>query len=155
MADVGVRFGKGLQLTNVLKDMARDLQRGRCYLPENLLEAVGLVPADLLKKDHLDRLKPVLRRLITVTLEHLDQGWMYTMAIPRREVRLRLACMWPVLFAGRTLQRVAVSPDLLDPGVIVKMPKREVYRIMSLTALTAACGYVGTAYWGRIRKQII
>src|SRR5207244_3955331 len=32
MATVGVRFGKGLQLTNVLRDLASDLRRGRCYI---------------------------------------------------------------------------------------------------------------------------
>ncbi|MGZ8381345.1 MAG: squalene/phytoene synthase family protein, partial [Nitrospira sp.] len=34
MSDVGVRFGKGLQLTNIVKDIAHDLQKGRCYIPE-------------------------------------------------------------------------------------------------------------------------
>jgi farnesyl-diphosphate farnesyltransferase len=152
MATVGVRFGKGLQLTNIVKDVARDLQRGRCYIPEMLLQEAGLTPSDLLKQDNSDRLKPILLKLIGVAREHLDQGWMYTMAIPRRELRLRLACMWPILFAGQTLRRVAESAVLLDPSVNVKMPKGQVYRIMALTTLTGGCGYVGSAYWGRLRK---
>jgi len=153
MAKVGVRFGKGLQLTNVLKDMARDLQRGRCYLPEILVRDAGLEPRDLLRKESLPRLRPVLTQLVAVALEHLDQGWLYAMAIPRREVRLRLACMWPILFAGGTLRLVSTSPELLNPSVTLKISKGQVYRIMALTTLTGACGYVGTAYWGRLRKQ--
>lgn len=153
MAKVGVRFGKGLQLTNVLKDMARDLQRGRCYLPEILVRDAGLEPKDLLRKESLPRLRPVLTKLVAVALEHLDQGWLYTMAIPRREVRLRLACMWPILFAGGTLRLVSTSPELLNPSVTLKISKGQVYRIMALTTLTAGCGYVATAYWGRLRKQ--
>jgi farnesyl-diphosphate farnesyltransferase len=153
MAKVGVRFGKGLQLTNVLKDMARDLQRGRCYLPEVLVRDAGLEPKDLLRKESLPRLRPVLTKLVAVALEHLDQGWLYAMAIPRREVRLRLACMWPILFAGGTLRLVSTSPELLNPSVTLKISKGQVYRIMALTTLTAACGYVATAYWGRLRKQ--
>ena len=153
MAKVGVRFGKGLQLTNVLKDMARDLQRGRCYLPEVLVRDAGLEPKDLLRKESLPRLRPVLTKLVAVALEHLDQGWLYTMAIPRQEVRLRLACMWPILFAGGTLRLVSTSPELLNPSVTLKISKGQVYRIMALTTLTAACGYVATAYWGRLRKQ--
>jgi farnesyl-diphosphate farnesyltransferase len=85
---------------------------------------------------------------------HLDQEWLYTMAIPRRELRLRLACMWPILFAGETLRLVSGSAALLDPSVNVKMSKRRVYGIMALTTMTGACGYVGTAYWGRLRKQL-
>jgi farnesyl-diphosphate farnesyltransferase len=154
MSKVGVRFGKGLQLTNILKDIARDLQRGRCYIPETLLHEAGLTPSDLLKQGSNDRLRPILRKLIRVAREHLDQGWMYTLAIPRRELRLRLACMWPILFAGQTLRRVADSAVLLDPSINIKMPKGQVYRIMALTALTGGCGYVGSAYWGRLRKRI-
>jgi farnesyl-diphosphate farnesyltransferase len=89
-----------------------------------------------------------------VAREHLDQGWLYTLAIPRRELRLRLACMWPILFAGQTLRRVAESPHLLDASINIKMPKGQVYRIMALTTLTVGCGYVGSAYWGRTRKRL-
>src|SRR3989442_352421 len=42
MASVGIRFGKGLQLTNVLRDLASDLRRGRCYIPIAVLEPAGL-----------------------------------------------------------------------------------------------------------------
>ena len=154
MARVGVRFGKGLQLTNILKDVARDLQRGRCYIPVTLLREAGLTSSDLLKKDNRTRVQLVLHKLIAVARDHLDQGWMYTLAIPRRELRLRLACMWPILFAGQTLRRVADSIDLLDPSINVKIPKGQVYRIMALTTLTGGCGYVGSAYWGRVRKRL-
>src|ERR1019366_1978813 len=33
MEELGVRFGKGLQLVNVLRDIPKDLRIGRCYLP--------------------------------------------------------------------------------------------------------------------------
>jgi farnesyl-diphosphate farnesyltransferase len=46
------------------------------------------------------------------------------------------------------------SPDLLNPAVKVKIPRSKVYQIMALTTFTGACGYVGTAYWGRLRKQL-
>jgi farnesyl-diphosphate farnesyltransferase len=154
MSAVGVRFGKGLQLTNILKDLARDLQRGRCYIPEELLRDAGLNPKDLLSANNLPLLRPVLRRLIRIAVDHLDQGWTYTLAIPRQEIRQRLACMWPILFAGETLKRVADSNELLDPTVNVKAPRGVVYRIVALTTFSGACGSIGTAYWGRLRKQI-
>ena len=155
MVKVGVRFGKGLQLTNVLKDIARDLQRGRCYLPEEFLREVNVKASDLLRKESLTAVRPVISRLTGIALEHLDQGWLYTLAIPRREFRLRLACMWPILFAGETLRRVSVSSDLLDPTVNVKMTRGQVYRLMALTTATGACGYLWTARWGRLRKSVV
>lgn len=154
MAAIGVRFGKGLQLTNILKDIARDLQRGRCYIPESLLRETGLAPADLLKPDSLPAFRPVVVKLLRTALEHLDQGWLYTMAIPRQEIRLRLSCMWPILFAGGTLREVARSADLLNPAVNVKISKREVYGLIALTTLTFGCNSVSTALWGHLRKQV-
>jgi len=155
MAQIGVRFGKGLQLTNVVKDIAHDLQSGRCYVPELLLSEAGLKPLDLLHQQNLSRFRPVLSKLVRIAVEHLDQGWLYTMAIPRYETRLRLSCMWPILSAGESLRLVLSSPNLLDPAVKVKIPRSKVYQIMALTILTGACGYTGTAYWGRLRKQLI
>lgn len=155
MSEVGIRFGKGLQLTNIVKDVSHDLRKGRCYIPAAMLADEGLQPEDLLNREHLPRFRPVLSRLVRLAAEHLDQGWLYTMAIPRYETRLRLSCMWPILSAGESLKLVMNSPDLLNPAVKVKIPRSRVYRILALTTLTGACGYVGTAYWGRLRKQLI
>ena len=154
MSEVGVRFGKGLQLTNIVKDIAHDLQKGRCYIPETMLNDAGLKPQDLLDRNNLPRFRPVLIKLVRLAVEHLDQGWLYTMAIPRYETRLRLACMWPILSAGESLKLVMNSPDLLNPSVRVKIPRSKVYQIMAMTTGTVACGYAGTAYWGHLRKQI-
>jgi len=154
MASVGIRFGKGLQLTNVLRDLATDLRRGRCYIPTTLLEPAGLKPADLLDPATLPKFRPVLTKILHAALEHLDQGWLYTMAIPRREVRLRLACAWPILFAVKTLQRVNASPSLLDPEVTLKMTRAEVYEVMALTAGTLGCARALTAYYGHLRKRV-
>jgi farnesyl-diphosphate farnesyltransferase len=155
MSEVGVRFGKGLQLTNIVKDVAHDLQKGRCYIPESMLADVGLKPRDLLDQGNLSRFRPVLGKLALMAVEHLDQGWLYTMAIPRNETRLRLSCMWPILSAGESLRLVMSSPELLNPAVKVKIARSKVYQIMALTTFTGACGYVGAAYWGRLRKQIV
>jgi farnesyl-diphosphate farnesyltransferase len=155
MSDVGVRFGKGLQLTNIVKDIAHDLQKGRCYIPETMLSEAGLKPRDLSNQGNLSRFQPVLSKLVRLAVEHLDQGWLYTMSVPRYETRLRLSCMWPILSAGESLRLVMNSPDLLNPAVKVKISRSKVYQIIALTTGTGACGYVGTAYWGRLRKQIV
>ena len=64
MSEVGVRFGKGLQFTNIVKDIAHDLQQGRCYVPEPMLAEAGLKPPDLLDQQNLHRFRPVLSRLV-------------------------------------------------------------------------------------------
>src|SRR5205814_5398409 len=42
MRATGVRFGKALQMTNVLRDVPADLAHGRCYLPARELATLGL-----------------------------------------------------------------------------------------------------------------
>ncbi|WP_447971173.1 phytoene/squalene synthase family protein [Nitrospira sp. M1] len=155
MVPTGIRYGKGLQLVNILKDVAQDLRLGRCYIPQNLLDEAHLQPEDLFDERNAQRFRPILRELIARALDHLDQGWSYTMAIPRLEVRLRLACMWPLLIGLRTLQQLSMSPHILDPATSVKVSRGEVYRIMATTTLSGGCGAVGTAYWGYLRKRVV
>jgi farnesyl-diphosphate farnesyltransferase len=133
----GIRFGQGLQMTNVLRDMAQDFRIGRCYLPRQDLEALGLTPDDLLHPGTIERLRPLLRELLALTLAHYAEGWAYTLAIPPQEVRMRLACAWPLFIGLGTLERVQRACDPLDPRVIVKIPRRSVYTILLRSAITA------------------
>jgi farnesyl-diphosphate farnesyltransferase len=137
MKRCGVRFGKGLQMTNVLRDLQKDLRIGRCYLPQQELQALGLQPADLLNPTAVVKVKPLLHSLLALTLDHYQEGWAYTLAIPRREIRMRLACVWPLFIGLETLALLARSPNLLDPGVVIKIPRGAVYGMMvrSLTMI--------------------
>ena len=126
----GARFGQGLQLVNVLRDLPRDLRLGRCYLPRVELARLGLAPGDLLAPAAGPRARPLLDALIRDALESLDAGRRYALAVPRREARLRLACLWPLLIGLGTLARIRLADDLLDPAVTVKVPRAELRRIL-------------------------
>lgn len=126
----GVRFGQALQMTNVLRDLAQDLRIGRCYLPRQDLASLGLAPGDLLHPAALARLRPLLDDLMAGTLDDYTAAWTYTRAIPRTEIRLRLACAWPLFIGLQTLQRLRRAEDLLDPAVTTKIPRATVYRIL-------------------------
>jgi farnesyl-diphosphate farnesyltransferase len=130
-----VRFGKGLQLTNILRDLGRDLRLGRCYVPLEDLSPHGLRPEALLDPATIVKVRPVLQDLLALTLDHYRLGWAYTLAIPRREVRMRLACAWPLCIGVRTLDLVAKADNLLDPSITVKVPRRAVYSILLASGL--------------------
>ena len=100
------------------------LRMGRCYIPEPLLQEVGLRPKDLLQKQNYSTFRPILRRLVFMARDHLDQGWQYTMSIPRMEFRLRLACMWPILIGMRTLHLLTESSNLLDSTTSLKVSRQ-------------------------------
>lgn len=132
----GVRFGKALQLTNVLRDVPSDLRHGRCYLPARELAALGLEPKDLLEPTGALRARAVLDRLLAVALGHYDEAWRYTLAIPRPEWRMRLACAWPLLIGLATLGAIAAHPNPLAAEQTIKIPRAAVRRILARSALT-------------------
>lgn len=154
MRAIGVRFGLALQMTNILRDVPRDLQMGRCYLPQAEIERVGLRVDDL--QDPLDsrRARPLLNWGIGRTLDHYEAAEQYIFALPRRNLRLRLAALWPVLIGLGTLARLAQGNDWLDPAVRVRVPRRTVYGII---ALSVVCGRSNalTSFWiRRIRRRV-
>ncbi|MCI0547135.1 MAG: squalene/phytoene synthase family protein [Candidatus Rokubacteria bacterium] len=136
MSALGVRFGQGLQLTNVLRDVPRDLRQGRSYLPRQELCALGLSPADLLEPDASAAARPLLLDLLGLARSHYEAGWAYTVAIPRAEWRMRLSCAWPLLIGLRTLDRLARAERWLDPDAVVKVPRGEVYGLMASSLVT-------------------
>ena len=130
----GVCFGKGLQLVNILRDLPRDLRAGRCYLPLEQLARAQLTPADLLNPAVAPRLRPVYDELLDLAESHLGAGWEYTNALPRSQVRVRLACAWPVLLGMKTLACLR-RENPLDPAQRVKVSRVEVRSIITGTVL--------------------
>jgi farnesyl-diphosphate farnesyltransferase len=135
MSTDGIRFGQALQLTNVLRDVPRDVGHGRCYLPARDLAALGLGPHDLLEPDGRRRARPILDQLIARALAHYDAAWRYTLAIPRAEWRMRLACVWPLGIGLSTLAALSAHDDPLGAEPPVKIPRAEVQRILVRSAV--------------------
>jgi len=127
----GVRFGKALQMVNVLRDCGKDLRLGRCYLPKEVLDRHGLQPRDLLLPANSRRAQPMLFELVRVALDHFLEAGAYTLAIPRTAVRLRLACLWPILIGLETLQLLVDNDAWLDPDKVSKVARGKVYRIIA------------------------
>jgi farnesyl-diphosphate farnesyltransferase len=146
----GVRFGQGLQLVNVLRDLPRDLRGGRCYLPRTELAPLGLGPADLLDPGALPRVRPLLARLAAQVRADLEDGRTYTLVLPRREWRLRLACAWPWLLGLATLARLERADALLDPAVTVKVPRAELRRLLVGSTARVASNRALAAYARRL-----
>ena len=154
MSGLGVRFGKALQLTNVLRDVPKDLRLGRCYLPEDQLISLGLVPTDLLDPQAATKARPVLVDGIQRALDHFAAAEEYVLAIPRRSVRLRLAVLWPVLIGLATLANLARNQDWLDPDRPAKVSRRWVYRMMALSWSGASWNGFLRAWIRDLRRRV-
>ncbi len=134
----GVRFGQGLQLVNILRDLPGDLRQGRCYLPALELSQAGLAPADLLKPENEPRLRPIYNAWLARAEAHLAAGWEYTNALPFGQARVRLACAWPILIGMKTLARLRAG-NVLDPHQRIKISHTEVRRVMVCSLICYAC----------------
>lgn len=141
---LSVRFGKGLQLVNILRDLPVDLRKGRCYLPEDKLRSAGLDPADLLKPENEPRLRPLYESYLAAARAHLEAGWEYTNLVPGSP-RVRLACAWPILIGVRTLTLLR-NGNVLDPTRRIKVSRAEVKHII----LRSVAGLVVPPLWRRL-----
>ena len=151
----GTRYGQGLQMTNVLRDLAHDLRIGRCFLPREDLATLDLTPDQLLDPRAIARLRPLLRELLTATLGHLSEGWSYILAIPRSETRIRLACAWPLFIGLRTLHRIWEAGNLLDPVVRVRVSRAAVYAILARSSVLAWSDHALDRYYRALRGRVL
>ncbi|MDR5817166.1 phytoene/squalene synthase family protein [Caballeronia sp. LZ033] len=154
MLALGVRFGKALQMTNVLRDCARDLRIGRCYLPATMLARHGLAPHDLLDPQASVRARPVLFELLRTSLALYQDAVDYTLAIAPGAVRVRLACLWPIMIGLDTLVLLAENRAWLDPARISKVRRNDVYRIIA-ASLPMVVSDAALRNWSTKRMQAI
>lgn len=109
--ELGVRYGMGLQLVNILRDLPEDLANGRCYLPvAHPLDPAQLIPAR------------------TEWLKHaavwLESGRRYSSRL--KLLRLRAASVLPALIGDDTVALLSQTEAL--PSTKLKVPRSSVRR---------------------------
>lgn len=131
----GRRYGRGLQLVNVLRDVPRDLRRGRCFLPADELRALGLAPMDLLDPAAGPRVAPLFARWEARARRGLLSGIAYARSLTGAGVRVRMATLLPARLGLATLRVLesAGPRERLDPGTVLRVPRAEVRRIAFAT----------------------
>ncbi|DAC14440.1 MAG TPA: squalene/phytoene synthase family protein [Candidatus Poseidoniales archaeon] len=129
MLVLGVRFGKALQMINILRDIPSDLSIGRCYIPKDRLSEYGLSPTDLLDSDSMGPFRDLYSAYLDLTCEHLDYAEEYISIIPRKYRSLRLSCLLPVVIGRRTIALLR-GKNVLNPGKPIKIGRRTIALIL-------------------------
>jgi phytoene synthase len=75
-APYAVQLGLALQLTNILRDVGEDAERGRVYLPQSDLATFRLTPGDILSRVHDERF------IVLMKLEIARARDLYRSALP-------------------------------------------------------------------------
>jgi len=126
--------GLALQTVNIIRGLRKDLERGWVYVPESFCKSYGIRRADLFEPTHRDQAVQVVGLMAQKAERHLKFALSYIVAIPQYFHSVRLACIWPLAFAIRTL---ALSRGNLHQVLSseVKISREEVKRIVRDSSL--------------------
>jgi farnesyl-diphosphate farnesyltransferase len=130
---LGREFGLALQTVNIIRGLRKDYERGWVFVPRDMYEAEGLTRESFFEPDNRERAMRVVSRLADKAGRHLKNGLDYIMLLPRAQRRIRLFCIWPLLFAVITL---ALSRN--NRAVIAdeaKITRPQVKRIVAVSSL--------------------
>lgn len=130
-----ISFGQGLQMTNILKDFWKDLNRGVCWLPKDIFEMYGFDLKDISQKYYYDSFKKGVALLIAITYGHLKNGMTYTLILPKKEKGIRKFCLWDIGLAIITLRNI--WRRTYNPFNDIKVSRKIVKRIIRITQLNS------------------
>ena len=136
LTELAVSFGQGLQMTNILKDIWEDRQRGACWLPQDVFQQTGFDLARLAPDAYCEAFRQGLERLVGIAHAHLRDALRYTLLIPASEPRIRQFCLWAIGMALLTLRKIARNPRFTR-GTDVKISRRSVKLVVAVSRL---CG---------------
>lgn len=131
---LAVSFGQGLQMTNILKDIWDDLERGFCWLPKDVFARAGFDLADLQPGRRSEAFENGLRELLAIAHGHLRDALEYTLAIPKEEKGIRRFCLWALGMAVLTLKKIHRNAGFSSSRQ-VKISRRSVKTTILVTNL--------------------
>ena len=139
-------IGLGLQTVNVIRGLRKDYQRGWVFVPQEMFDAAGIDRDQFFQPAFEDRALDIVNQLIDKAEGHLQYSLDYISTLPWRDHRVRLACIWPLCFALRTLAVSRNNVEVLRSEV--KITRQDVKTIMRQTMLLGwsdrwLAGYVG------------
>lgn len=126
---LAVEFGQGLQMTNILKDVWEDRERGACWLPRSVFAAAGYDLSRLRPGETAPGYRAGMIRLIGAAHGCLRNGLRYTLLIPPRHRRIRRFALAALGMAVLTLRRIHANPSFRS-GREVKISRRSVRATM-------------------------
>lgn len=132
LKDRAIHFGLGLQLVNILKDVASDFSRGACFLPRNLAEEYQLSLENLLSPSEREKGLKVIAQISKRAREHLRAAVEYTLSWPAQSAaQVRLFCAVPLALAFLSLDEVDRGDDTLVLGRTPKIKRETVFEVVN------------------------
>ena len=133
-----VFYGKGLQMTNIIKDIWDDLQEGTCWLPRDLFLESGFDLTHLVSGAENPQFIKGLSQLIAVAKCHLSKGLEFALTVPVAEVQIRRHIVWTLGLSVLALRKVYFSKSFVR-GRNIEISKRSMrITLMILDSLVSS-----------------
>ncbi|HAV76946.1 MAG TPA: hypothetical protein DCX53_06280 [Anaerolineae bacterium] len=126
-------FGLALQTVNVIRGLRKDYERGWVYIPKKFLAAVNLTAQELFQPENREEAIKVLDMLADKAERHLHAALACVKTLPPWQHRIRLACIFPLMFAIRTLAISRRNTQVFESEA--KITREEVKQIVKATTL--------------------
>ena len=126
-------FGLALQTVNVIRGLRKDYERGWVFVPKKFLAAVNLTAHELFQPENRAEAIKVLDMLADKAERHLHAALACVKSLPPWQHRIRLACIFPLMFAIRTLAISRRNAQVFDSEA--KITREEVKRILIYATL--------------------
>jgi len=142
--------GLALQTVNIIRGLRKDFERGWVFIPETYCTPFNLKPEEIFNPDYESQALLIVDLMAQKAQRHLEKAVEYIRCLPPWLHRLRLACIWPMLFAVRTL---AISRRNMAVLVgEVKITRDEVKRIVFETSIMGWSNIWVTNYYQKLQK---
>ncbi|MEI7796342.1 MAG: phytoene/squalene synthase family protein [Methylococcaceae bacterium] len=150
---LSVSFGQGLQMTNILKDIWEDAQRGVCWLPQDIFTETGFDLKNLTPETNDAAFSEGLEHLISVAHEHLHNALRYTLLIPAHEIGIRKFCLLALGMAVLTLKKIK-SNLKFNRSEQAKITRNSVKATIIATDLTVRSDYLLTTLFNMTSRGL-
>jgi farnesyl-diphosphate farnesyltransferase len=122
---LSISFAQGLQMTNILKDVWEDRERGACWLPQEIFAKYGVDLKLLDAHRQPQGFDAGMRELVGIAHAHLRNALSFTLLIPAKEAGIRRFCLWAIGLAVLTLRSIQHTPGF-SAGNEVKISRSTV-----------------------------
>jgi farnesyl-diphosphate farnesyltransferase len=150
---LSVSFGQGLQMTNILKDIWDDAQRGVCWLPQDIFSETGFDLKNLSPETNDENFRAGLEHLISIAHGHLHNALIYTLNIPVHETGIRNFCLWALGMAVLTLRKIKQNLDF-NHSDQVKITRKSVKATILATKLLGRSNFMLTLLFNLTSRDL-
>jgi len=141
-------FGLALQTVNVIRGLRKDYERGWVFVPKKFLAQVNLTAHELFQPEYRAQAIQVLDMLADKAERHLHAALTCIKSLPPWQHRIRLACIFPLMFAIRTLAISRRNAQVFDSEA--KISRDEVKQIVTDTTLWGWSNFWLESYYQKL-----